>query len=123
MWTRVLPGVHLVDGGMPTRQQREMAALLYAGPDALLTGTSALRHHGVRALGLQDVSDDVAERPEPVHVLIPHQRRRLSTGYVRVERTHRFPAVVIRRRGVAMSSVPRSVGDAARRSRRPSDVA
>jgi len=123
MWTRVLPGVHLVDGGMPTRQQREMAALLYAGPDALLTGTSALRHHGVRALGLQEVSDDVAERPEPVHVLIPHQRRRLSTGYVRVERTHRFPAVVIRRRGVAMSSVPRSVGDAARRSRRPSDVA
>jgi hypothetical protein len=123
MWTRVLPGVHLVDGGMPTRHQREMAALLYAGPQSLLTGVSALRHHGIRALRLQEVQDDVAERPEPVHVLIPHDRRRLSTGYVRVERTHRFPETSRRRHGVAMALIPRAVGDAARRSRLASDVA
>jgi hypothetical protein len=55
-------------------------------------------------------------------VLIPHERRRLSTGYVRVERTHRFPAESVRRHGLRLAPLPRAIGDAARRSRRGSDV-
>lgn len=122
MWTRVLPGVHLVDGGNPSRRQRELAALLYAGSPAALTGLTALRRRGVRALRLQEVSDDEPERPEPIHVLVPHSRRRLSTGFVRVERTHRFPADVQTSGGLVLVSVDRAVADAARRLRRPADV-
>ena len=122
MWTRVLPGVHLVDGGHPSRRQREFAALLYAGAPSALTGTTALRRYGVRALHLQDAADDEPDRPEPVHLLVPHDRRRLSTGYVRVERTRRFPDDVVRRSGVVLVPVARAVGDAARRLRRDTDV-
>lgn len=121
MWTRVLPGVHLVGGGLPSRRQRERAALLYAGEGSLLTGTSALRILGFRALRLQETNDDEPERPEPVHVLVPHQRRRTSTGFVRVERTHRLP-VGARRGGLDLAPLVRAVGDAARRMRRQSDA-
>jgi len=122
MWTRVLPGVHLVDGGHPSRRQRELAALLYAGSPSALTGTTALRRYGVRSLHLQDVADDEPDRPEPVHLLVPHDRRRLSTGYVRVERTRRFPDEVVRRHGVVLVPLARAVGDAARRLRRDTDA-
>ena len=122
MWSRVLPGVHLVDGGHPSRRQRELAALLYAGLPAALTGTTALRRYGVRAMRLQEVGDDEPERPEPVHVLVPHERRRLSTGYVRAERTRRFPEDVVRRGGLVLAPPARAVGDAARRLRREADV-
>ncbi len=122
MWTRVLPGIHLIEGGQPSRKQRELAALLYAGDDSVLTGVTALRHHGMRSLRLQETADDQPERPEPVHVLIAHDRRRLSTGYVRIERTHRPPAGALRRYGLTIAPLPRAVGDAARRLRRPSDV-
>lgn len=123
MWTRVLPGVHLVDGGRPVRRQRELAALLYAGDPSLLTGTTGLRLYGVRALRLQEVADDAPDRPEPVHGLVPHERRRLSTGYARLERTRRFPDESVRVEGLAVAPVARAVADAARRLRRASDVA
>jgi hypothetical protein len=121
MWTRVLPGVHLVGGGRPSRRQRLLAALLYAGPDSMLTGTSALRLYGFRALRLQETADDEPERPEPVHVLVSHDRRRLSTGFVRIERSHRLPAPV-RRESLAVAPLARAVGDAARRFPRESDA-
>ncbi len=121
MWTRVLPGVHLVGGGRPSRHQRLRAALLYGGDGAVITGTSGLRSHGFRALRLQELADDEPERPEPVHILIPHDRRRLSTGFVRVERTHRLPDSVLRH-GLTVAEVPRAVGDAARRFPRESDA-
>jgi hypothetical protein len=122
MWTRVLPGVHLVHGGQPTRLQREWAALLYAGDRSLLTGLTALRRDGVRALRLQETAADEAERPEPVHVLIPHGRRRISSGFVVTERTHRLPDLGRMNQGVAMASVARAVADACRRLRSVSDT-
>ena len=48
-WQRLLPGVFLTVTGVPTSDQRDVAALLYAGPGSLLTGTAALRLWGVRA--------------------------------------------------------------------------
>lgn len=122
MWTRVLPGVHLVDGGRPSRWQREAAALLYAGDGSMLTGTTALRDHGIRALRLQETASDEPERPEPVHVLVDHRRRRLSTGYVRVERTTRMPQDPVVVRGLHMAPIPRAAGDALRRLRNPADA-
>jgi hypothetical protein len=37
-WRRILPSVYLTVTGEPTRPQLEMAALLYAGPESLITG-------------------------------------------------------------------------------------
>ena len=37
-WQRLLPGVFLAVTGMPTDDQRDVAAQLYAGPDGLITG-------------------------------------------------------------------------------------
>ena len=122
MLTRVVRGVHLYGGGHPDRLQREVAALLYAGPGSVLTGTTALRHHGIRAARLQELADDQPLHPEPVHVLIPHDRHRTSTGYVCIERTHRLPKSTSLRHGVAIAELPRAAGDAARRMPHRGDV-
>lgn len=102
-WRRLLPGVYVTHNGPPTLTQRITAALLYAGPDALLTGTTALQQHRV------------AGRYEYGHidVLVPHGRQRSSVGYVRILRSRRMPA----RAGEAIPCAPveRAVGDACRR--------
>ncbi|MGB6454870.1 MAG: type IV toxin-antitoxin system AbiEi family antitoxin domain-containing protein [Streptosporangiaceae bacterium] len=41
-WQRVLPGVYLTVTGQPTREQMQIASLLYAGPAGVLTGPAAL---------------------------------------------------------------------------------
>jgi len=48
-WRVLLPGVYLSHTGRATEEQRDMAALLYAGPRSTLSGPAALRRHGVRA--------------------------------------------------------------------------
>ena len=48
-WRVLLPGVYLSHTGTATDEQRDMAALLYAGPCSTLSGPAALRRHGVRA--------------------------------------------------------------------------
>jgi len=106
-WRRVLPTVYQVFHGPLTPAQREQAAVLYAGPDAVLTGLSALRRHGVRYLP----SDPLES---PVHLLVPHERRPRSVGFVLVERTERLPLVG---RGSELATAPlaRAVVDASRR--------
>jgi len=69
-WQALLPGVYLGLTGAPNLLQKEMAALLYAGPASLVTGPLALMHHGLRSpLTL-----------ETVDVLVPTGRQRLSTA-------------------------------------------
>jgi hypothetical protein len=123
MWTRVLPGVHLVGGGTPDRHQRETAALLYAGEGAVLTGLTALRRFGIRAGRLQETTDD-RRHPESVFVLVPHERRRLATSFVQLERSRSMPDAPLVRVADGLALVPpaRAVGDAARRMRDQSDV-
>ena len=110
MFSRVLPGVHRVDGRGPlSRDQRDMATLLYAGPQSLLTGAEVLRGRGVRA----------AERPEfrvldRTHALVPHAIHRSSHGFVTVERTVHMPGHY-ERDGLRYAVMPRVVLDAARR--------
>ena len=67
-WQRLLPGVYLALTGTATQDQREMAALLYAGRRSLLTGSAAMRRHHLRPAG-----------PDVVDVLIPWERSRQST--------------------------------------------
>src|SRR5581483_4014063 len=79
-WQRLLPGVYLTVTGTVTQEQREMAALLYAGPESLLTGVAAARRHRLRPPG-----------QDGVDLLIPWTQQRQSTAYVRVHRTRRLP--------------------------------
>lgn len=108
-WARVLPAVYLVEPGPMSREQREVAALLYARDPCLLTGVSALRRHGVRYLPGPPDSD-------PVHVLVGHHRRRASTGFVAIERTVRLPEAVDAQ-GLPCAPVARALVDAGRRLR------
>jgi hypothetical protein len=110
-WQRLLPGIYLTVTGTPTRDQLDIAALLYGGPGSTLTGVSALRRHG---LSNRDSS--------AVHVLVPASRQRRSTGYVAVHRTRRLPPLVCYEGPVQFALPARAVGDAARDSRDLADV-
>lgn len=102
-WQRLLPGVYLTVTGAPTREQAEVAALRYAGPGSMITGTAALRRHGARV-------------PESrfITVLIPGERVRRSRGYVRVWPTTRMPEFVFTDGAVRFTEAARAVADAAR---------
>lgn len=110
-WQRLLPGVYLAVTGTATRDQREMAALLYAGPQGLITGSAAVRRHHLRSAG-----------PDVVDVLIPWQFRRQSAGFVRVHRTRRMPEWMYVTGEIRFTKPPRAVADAARSLTRFDDV-
>jgi hypothetical protein len=48
-WKVLLPGVYLTHTGRPDHAAQEIAALLYAGPQSVLTGVAALRRHDLSA--------------------------------------------------------------------------
>ena len=102
-WQALLPGVYLAVTGAPTAQQREVAALLYAGPHAIMTGPAALRRHGLRP-------------PETsiVDVLLPGCCKRKDTAFVRVHRSMDFPKLFCVGYGIIFTCVPRAVADTVR---------
>jgi len=110
-WQRLLPGIILVSNGSATLSQQIRAALLYGGGGALLTGGAALRRRGVRQM----------LDGQRLHILIPHRRHRVSTGFVVVERTTRLPNHR-NVEGVPCAPIARAAIDATRRSRSVSDV-
>ena len=103
-WQTLLPGVYLAVSGAPSLGQKEMAALLYAGPGSLVTGPMALLHYSIRSSPNLDVID----------ILVPERRQRLSTGFVRLHRTDRMPARISTSGPVRLALVPRAVADTAR---------
>lgn len=102
-WQRLLPGVYLTVTGSPTTDQRDTAALLYAGPGGALTGISALRRHGLRGMMSQAVD-----------VLVPGSRRRQSAEYVVVHRTWKLPSLVCYDGPVQFALAARAVADEVR---------
>jgi hypothetical protein len=82
-WRHLLPGVYQTATGPPTQAQREIAALLYAGSRAEITGSAALRHHHLPA-----------PQSDRVDVLVPVRDQRQSISYVRLHRTVRLPEMV-----------------------------
>jgi very-short-patch-repair endonuclease len=102
-WQRILPGVYLTVTGAPAQAQRDVAAFLYAGPGAVLTGSAALRRQGIRA-----PADDL------VTVLVPARRVVRNVAFVRIWRTARMPETVLSDRAVRCALPPRAVADAAR---------
>jgi hypothetical protein len=85
-----------------------MAALVYAGPGAVITGPAALRRFGLRA-----------PRADAVDVLVAARRRRQSTGFVTVHRTTRFPSLACVRDGIQFALAPAGSRGHGPRSYRP----
>ena len=110
-WQRLLPGVYLTVTGTVTQDQRQIAALLYAGPRSLITGPAAVRRHRLHSAG-----------PDVVDVLIPWACRRQSTGFVRVHRTRRMPDRMFVTGPIRFAKPARAVADAARSLTRFDDV-
>jgi hypothetical protein len=102
-WQPLLPGVYLTVTGTPTLVQKEMAAILYGGPRAVITGAAALRHHHMPA-----------PKGEIIDILIPAARRRQSLAYVMAHRTTRMPEMVIGPPSRDYALPARAAADAAR---------
>jgi hypothetical protein len=106
-WRALLPAVYLALPGTPTQAQWETAAVLYAGPHAMITGAAALRFHEFRVTPRQDV--------DAVDLLLPLRFQRASTGCVRVHRTSHMPAMWIKGPSARRYAFPaRAVADTAR---------
>jgi hypothetical protein len=104
-WQVLLPGVYLCVTGRPDRDQLDMAALLYAGPDSMLTGLAALRRHGLAA---PDAS--------VIDVLVPAGRQCRSRSLVAVQRSTRIPADILVTGAIRCAPQARAVADAVRRT-------
>jgi hypothetical protein len=102
-WQRLLPGSYVAHTGLPTAAQKDMAALLFAGPGSVLTGPAALR--GFRL---------TATEPGRRDVLVPASRRPRSIAFVTIHRTARMPERVACE-GRRLYALPaRALADAAR---------
>lgn len=110
-WQKVLPGVYRAVTGALTPDQRAMAALLYAGPVAMITGPVAVRRHGLSCAGLNVID-----------VLVPEETRRKSSAFVQIQRTVRMPDSLWRTGPIRFAPLARAVADAARAMTRFSDV-
>jgi hypothetical protein len=115
-WQALLPGIYLSVAEPPSFAQQEMAALLYAGPDSLVTGPAALTHHGIGSLA----------RPAVIDVLVPVRRQRADVSFVRLHRTARMPppapAKALSAGPVRLAPAPRAVADTAWQLTRLEDV-
>ncbi|WP_245732987.1 hypothetical protein [Lentzea jiangxiensis] len=76
-WQRMYPGVVLLHNGPPTPDQHLTAALLRAGPGAVVTGAEACRRHGLPARG------------QEIHLLVPGSA--LGSGRLVLERACPVP--------------------------------
>jgi hypothetical protein len=80
----------------------------------MVTGLDVLLGYGLTCF-------HAAATRAPVHLLVPHQRRRLGTHPLLVERTRRLPPP-LRINGLSYAPLTRAVLDAVRRMRRRTDI-
>jgi hypothetical protein len=102
-WQRVVRGVYATFTGPLQTRHRIRAALLHAGPRAVISGGPACR-----AYGLRYVPDDA----EAV-VLIPKHARRIRTRFAQIRRVPEMPEVRIVG-GIPTASPERAVLDVCR---------
>ena len=120
-WQALLPGIYLSVAEPPGFAQKEMAALLYAGPGSVVTGPAALTHHGIRGPSDMSVIGSPAD-VSVIDVLVPVKRQRLDMGFVRLHRTARMPARTLSAGPVRVALAPRAVTDTAWQLTSPADV-
>lgn len=102
-WQVLLPGIYLTATGPVTQEQRETAALLYAGEGSVITGPCAVRRHRLASPG-----------SNVIDVLVSTKVRRKSTGFVRLHRTGRLPGKALSAGALRFAPAERAVADAAR---------
>ena len=102
-WRLLLPGVYVLQTGLPTGQQRLVAAQLLAGEGAWLAGPTAAALHGITTcrLGM------------PVRVLVPAPRRSRRVAWVDIRSTTLLGEPVIPRGPLRVGCLSRAVVDAA----------
>ena len=76
-WRLILRGVVLLSNGLPSEQQRLVAAQLFAGPQSWLAGPTAAALHGIGDLSVIN----------PIHVLAPAPLRSRTHAWVVVRNT------------------------------------
>lgn len=109
-WQKLLPGVYSAVTGKPTLDQRQVAALLYAGTASVITGPTAMRLHRLRSPG-----------PDAIDVLVPWTVKRQSIAFVRIHRTRRMPDFYANG-SIRFATAARAVADAARQFTALDDV-
>jgi hypothetical protein len=99
-WQRILPATYLTFTGEPSAEQRDMAAVLYAGPGSVITGPAALRLLWIRG-------------PETtrVDVLVEARHKLQSRDFVAVHRTRRMPDTVLLKGALPLAPAARAVLD------------
>jgi len=98
-WQRLVPGLYLANRAAPRTRQRMHAAMLHAGPLGIITGRAGLVLRGVKGVEL---------RSGQVTVVVPHQVKRVSSGFVTLIRTRHLPGCqVLQRQGHADLPVAR----------------
>jgi hypothetical protein len=102
-WQRLLPGVYLTTTGEPSWEQKATAAMLYGGPDSVITGLAALRGEGIRA-----------PETEVIDVLVPASHRATGYAFAVLHRTRRMPKDQVCDLALRFAPVPRAVADAVR---------
>jgi hypothetical protein len=110
-WQRPIPGVIVFSNAALTRQQLRRAALVHAGPEAMITGVEAVRLHGVKRLPVE----------RKIHVLVPHKSGVASWGFAVVERTTHLPGAE-KINGLPVVPLARALFDAARHMNRLEEV-
>lgn len=100
----VLPGVIALQTGPPSDHQRLVAAFLFAGPHAVVAGSTAAGQFGVTA---------VSAGP-PFQFLVPATQRARRHHLVRVTRTTLYDDRIWQRGPLRICDRPRAVVDAAR---------
>lgn len=107
LYQRVLPGIYALVTGTLTSEQLRIAAVLYAGSNAQITGLSALEWYGFR----------YAPKSEKIHLLVPHEERRRSVGHVVVHRALALDEFARHTELYTVCSPARAVVDACRDER------
>ncbi|HET9901783.1 MAG TPA: DUF559 domain-containing protein [Actinomycetes bacterium] len=98
---RLLPSIYLHPDQLDDAGARERAALLYAGNDAVLSHTSALRHWQL----------PVPSARQAVHVTVSNVTGRRAFRDVLVIHTSDAPIVAVHRSGVPVTRLERSIVD------------
>ncbi len=99
----MLPGIYLNSNGALARGQQEIAAMLYGGPECVITGYAALQHQGVRV-----------PMTESIDLLVPAGVKRQDVAFVRVQRTTKMPERPLVLSGIKWAPAARAVADASR---------
>lgn len=105
-WRIILPGVVLLEPGLPSHDQRLVGALLLAGPRSWLAGPTAAHLHGLP--GAPDLTTQ-----QRVHVLVPAPSRPRTVLWVSIRRTRLVGEHLIERGSIRYSCRARAVVDAA----------